>query len=588
MKKRTFSLLTIVLGILLCAFSPHVKHNIQATSLRALLNQISTKWNLWYEQTDLSYEAIDSWLPDRGVRGRYAVAKQVMSKTVIETLVGEQVFLGGPHMSEMDFAHGNFGQSFSHSYAGRYNPAFLAKLHEILESTLEDELFVFDFQSFYNKQLKRYLRTFYLAYHARTNKQMEQVFQEQIQTNVLDFYEAPTCEAFWSRRTKNGTDDEFYELLILMMETFDPTYLRTFPDIQEPATSTPAIQAQVDTTQLVAMYQQNIDQLQSNSPIYESISRSEEGGGYESKETVYRDDEGLSKLVLSRAESDGYLHQTEYYYHDGKLASYYNHEVRPHSHVDPHFTASQERLYFDAQGNIIKARTKSLEGKFGEDDPHMSHISSVKPENPEDFSSIKGANRTADEEFSDLMSSMIQTFNANSLKVNTGSKQSDALSPQHQSRLQEIRNLYQEYTEIMGYITYEVSYRGEGGKKAGLSVAIDDVDYDYGKELVRIDQSSENQSFSLEFYFQNNRLFFFYADITSSVNQTDSSYTLSQLRLYVDQQGNIFKALIKLAEGVEEGNYPEMDELPNQEVYLTPRFESQFSDILKSFQGRRD
>jgi hypothetical protein len=40
-----------------------------------------------------------------------------------------------------------------------------------------------------------------------------------------DWYEAVTCPGFWLRRTLDGTADEFYELLELTLNTFDPAFL---------------------------------------------------------------------------------------------------------------------------------------------------------------------------------------------------------------------------------------------------------------------------------------------------------------------------------------------------------------------------
>lgn len=50
-------------------------------------------------------------------------------------------------------------------------------------------------------------------------------FAESIEKEGYDVYEGFTCPGFWVRRSIDGTADEFYDLLILTMRTFDEGFL---------------------------------------------------------------------------------------------------------------------------------------------------------------------------------------------------------------------------------------------------------------------------------------------------------------------------------------------------------------------------
>lgn len=217
--------------------------------LMRLVELLVADWSDMKAEARLDHQAIRSWLPDRGIRGRYQIAKSLISQSAIESVVGESIFLEGPHDNGVNF---NCGKEF-----GRYNPEFLRKLHGILEDTSGNETFVVSVQGLYDSQLKRYLRTYYLSYEvAADNKEVmdgylaaidlevrentEGVmladgsnflrksfrgFAEAAEKSGYDGYEALSCPGFWVRRSIDGTADEFYGLLKLTLQTFDNEFL---------------------------------------------------------------------------------------------------------------------------------------------------------------------------------------------------------------------------------------------------------------------------------------------------------------------------------------------------------------------------
>ena len=75
------------------------------------------------------------------------IVKKVLSKTVLESIVGEKAFLSGPHEMGINY---NSAEEFGH-----YNPDFLTKLTETLTSVFSNKLFVDNTQALYNNQLKQ-------------------------------------------------------------------------------------------------------------------------------------------------------------------------------------------------------------------------------------------------------------------------------------------------------------------------------------------------------------------------------------------------------------------------------------------------
>ena len=218
-------------------------------TLDQLLQQTTDTWDALKAKTDLSYDKTKTIFPEIGIRGRYAIAKSILSPNAMEYIVGEPVFLSGPHRgNDMDWDN-----LYS---AGRYNPAFLRKLKPILSGVLNNRLLKPSLQSFYDRELRSYLQAYYLAYPQFANNQevrdayLEKVknkrsagpfglqsytapFATTMEKMGYDLLEAYAVSTFWVRRTVDGTEDEFYALLLLMIQTFDARFLQQAPDIQQ-------------------------------------------------------------------------------------------------------------------------------------------------------------------------------------------------------------------------------------------------------------------------------------------------------------------------------------------------------------------
>lgn len=248
MKLRTLLIITLAagLGIVACTTRP----GFSPEQLSEKINRTVADWQNMSATARLDYESISSWIPESGIRGRYQIAKQVLGKAVLESIIGEKAFLSGPHEQDVNY---NSAREF-----GRYNPKFLTQLQKSLASLFSNRIFVDNAQALYDSELKQYLRTYYLAYEAGANKQevmdgymailatepreyagnvflsepshfLQESFRdfaESIEQEGYDVYEGFTCPGFWVRRSIDGTADEFYGLLTLTINTFDPEFLQ--------------------------------------------------------------------------------------------------------------------------------------------------------------------------------------------------------------------------------------------------------------------------------------------------------------------------------------------------------------------------
>ncbi len=220
-----------------------MKNSVVSAAFSDRVLKLASHWDSIKTNTDLSSENISSWLPESGIRGKYEIARKQVSLNFMEQLVGHPVFLKGPHQEEVDFNSGSFGY---------YNPQFLERLKPILGEALQNKLFVENTRTLYDEELKQYLRTFFLSYNVAANRTdiMESYlkhiehgdhksfsgpsfylqeafrdFAESAEENGYNVYEGFTCPGFWIRRSIDGTESQFYNLLLLVMETYDADFL---------------------------------------------------------------------------------------------------------------------------------------------------------------------------------------------------------------------------------------------------------------------------------------------------------------------------------------------------------------------------
>jgi hypothetical protein len=252
MKKIILSLSGLLVLLSALAFT---SPQLQEKSLSQLLTYLRLNFDQMWQNTEFDYDSAHTYLEESGVRGRYFVVKKVMGLSVVEQLVGEKAFLNGPHQGVVDFGSTSFGH---------YNPQFLGKLHDMLEETLDSQGFVQLLQPLYDRDLKRYLQTFYLSYELGTqNEALKQEYLKKVEAgdygagwflmsafddfsstlteDSYDYYpgrpswngevqydwaEAASCPGFWLRRSIDGTAEAFHNLLMLMLTRFDKDFVR--------------------------------------------------------------------------------------------------------------------------------------------------------------------------------------------------------------------------------------------------------------------------------------------------------------------------------------------------------------------------
>lgn len=245
MKRFSYFALALLMSILF-ACSPRLNPGVSASMLSEKLTYIAGDWGRLNADPSISQEV--TYIPEVGVRGRYIAVEKVLGRKVVESIVGEKAFVKGPHQKQLDFK--------SRATFGYYNPTFLTSLQRLLAQAYQSSVFVKTFQSFYNQELRQYLRTYYLTYEAGTSDAnlrkeylsliaieakssgatyespgyfLQESFRslgDDLSAQGYDWYEATTCPAFWLRRSVDGTADEFYQLLTLTLKTFDSEFVK--------------------------------------------------------------------------------------------------------------------------------------------------------------------------------------------------------------------------------------------------------------------------------------------------------------------------------------------------------------------------
>jgi N-acetylmuramoyl-L-alanine amidase len=232
-----------------CPFEPAVNSEdgcpAEGKPLGLFESRLSDIPATWSAQKDkamkASYNKIYTYLPEEGVRGRYAVLKSALNPQILEQLIGEPVFLSGPHQNGTINFQG--GERF-----GRYNPAFLRKLESYLRSASQNKWMFKQLKGFYDKEFRDLLRVFYDNHQVvqdrpRLTEGFNQLLQRKAKKSSSlyainnffleeldnlrgrqDFLVQVMTIRFWVRRSVDGTADEFYDLLRLAMNTFDPDY----------------------------------------------------------------------------------------------------------------------------------------------------------------------------------------------------------------------------------------------------------------------------------------------------------------------------------------------------------------------------
>lgn len=216
---------------------------VEKTDQDALEAMLRKAPGIWEERknTPQHYTTSGTSFPEIGVRGRYAILKTLINPVTLEALIGEPVYLRSPHNG----ADINFDSDDAFGY---YNPAFLTQLTDYLDRAVQNQALLRQLQPLYDREFKQVMRTFYQTHQTGTSQeQLERPFMELLRSvtkerkgSVVnrfflenfrnlpgdgDSLEKMMATRFWFRRSIDGTDGEFYNLMLLTLQTFDPDFL---------------------------------------------------------------------------------------------------------------------------------------------------------------------------------------------------------------------------------------------------------------------------------------------------------------------------------------------------------------------------
>ena len=219
-------------------------------SIDSLKQKITLTLSNWYEIIEalkVDYPYIEIW-SEIGVRGKYKIFSRYLSKEILENIIGEKIFLRGPHLNDMNFD--------SYDKFGNYNPIFLNKLYKKIKRLISNDAFFKSTQDLYNEKFKNTLRVYFLSLTMLENSNYKtyveeysdiiskppsnyvvssyfdenfRSFAESIKNEGYNFSEGLTFPGFWIRRKIDGTDEEFFELMNLLLNKYDSEWYDSFP-----------------------------------------------------------------------------------------------------------------------------------------------------------------------------------------------------------------------------------------------------------------------------------------------------------------------------------------------------------------------
>ena len=247
---QKFLKLIFIFSILSCSSSKSTGNNNSSLFLfERQAKALQNNWDAIVNATDLSYDKITSWVPESGIRGRYAQFKTKLGRLTLEKIVRHKAFIKGPHQEQLNLK--------SLTEFGYYNPKFLEKLISKMNKLYANKRFVENFQNFYDRELQDYLRVHYQAHnfikhnpeyktdylnHIEYYKKNPELgkqglspsyemhnsfyhFGTDMDEDGYDVYEAYSCPSFWIRRSIDGTSELFFELLGNTLKTFDSDFI---------------------------------------------------------------------------------------------------------------------------------------------------------------------------------------------------------------------------------------------------------------------------------------------------------------------------------------------------------------------------
>lgn len=237
--------ITTIIGAILVVFFGSSFFLLDKKDLGKVVISAIAKYETLAALTPEEPEIMDSWLPNQGIRPKYAILKPEAAIGILEKAAGVKVFLSGPHANGIDY-HANS--------MGHYNPEFLDMTYAAIKALFATPNFTEDAKTLYQNRFQSTLQTYYAAYHNLHHNYSKawldgtiEDYQKYIISDTISGYsvndvfwrgavhmkrlgykphEFSTAMHFWLRRSIDGTDQHFVSLLHLIFERLDPDFVK--------------------------------------------------------------------------------------------------------------------------------------------------------------------------------------------------------------------------------------------------------------------------------------------------------------------------------------------------------------------------
>ncbi|MCZ8363706.1 MAG: ATP-binding protein [Microcystis sp. LE19-251.1A] len=256
-----------VISLGLASFAGIQLWNVKVAKQRTQEELIHSAW-ISLKPLKKSYEECGTWL-DYGLRDLYCQIKPFVDYSKLMAISGLPIFKKGPHT--------NFSLNFEGGYEfGHYNPEFLTWIQEKVVIEPADSTFKQNIQRAYNDKIKVVARAFYqthkILFATREGsdefKTIKSKYQDKIEKQTLErcylggpekcgglylqekfrwlgdylanqnkniseringednyWYLANVSGGFWVRRSIDGTEKQFFDILTQLLEIYDSEWL---------------------------------------------------------------------------------------------------------------------------------------------------------------------------------------------------------------------------------------------------------------------------------------------------------------------------------------------------------------------------
>ncbi|MEL6718384.1 MAG: hypothetical protein AAFO82_07720 [Bacteroidota bacterium] len=235
-------LLSFIVLTLAVACSPILLTGDQAsnTILNYKMKETFRFWNSNQAPNDYAFYESNHTYIEQGLRYNYAILKNIASISILERIMGEKIFITGPHEEGLNY--------FSDNSFGYYNPAFWEQVETVMEYSLEnDGVFKQLGKYVYDQHLKKEAQLYYDSYQflkdnasmvEKVSKEYQAAMKDDRMAGVVlqdsfrafadskeelgeDWYVANTAPGFWVRRQLDGTAEQIFEILELVRNAYE-------------------------------------------------------------------------------------------------------------------------------------------------------------------------------------------------------------------------------------------------------------------------------------------------------------------------------------------------------------------------------